>query len=263
MQEKNEQCDCCCKPIWLYALMGLGVIVLSAYLIVLIRNNWRQYDYIGKTAESTHTLNITGEGKVLAIPDIATVSLGLQTEKPQVAVAQKENTVKMNSLYDALKNLSIDKKDITTTQYNVYPEYNWTQQKGQILKGYIVSQNVNVKIRDFNKIPNVLELISTLNLNQVGGLTFSVDEPEKLQQEARIKAIKNAKEKADALAKEAGVKLGRIVSFSESYNDVYPRPMYTKEMATGIGGGGAVPSPNVEPGSQEIMMQINISYEIL
>lgn len=240
--------------------MGVAIGVLVIYLIILARNGWREFDYIGKSSEFPHTIEISGIGKALAIPDIATISLGLETEKTAVASAQAENTKKMNQLYDELKKNEIPKEDITTTQYSVYPKYEW-KNDSQIFKGYVVTQNVTVKIRNFEKIPNILELIGTLGLNQVNSLNFTVDNPETLQQEARVKAIKNAREKAEALAKEAGVKLGRIISFSEN-NDILNPELYRNYAMKDLSAGGG-PAPQIEPGSQEISVQINLSYEIL
>ena len=124
----------------------------------------------------------------------------------------------MNTFIKDLKGLDIEKEDITTTSYNIYPRYDYNSGK-QTLRGYEVSQNVSVKIRDLEKVSDVLSLVSKNNLNQVGGLNFTFDDPEELKQEARVLALGNATEKAEALADVAGVKLGKIVSFSESSDD--------------------------------------------
>src|SRR3989344_8207864 len=153
------------KPLWMHIIIGVGISLISLYMIFLMRNAWKEYDYIGKSAEFPHTIAITGTGKVLAIPDIATMSLGLETEKATVAQAQAENTKIMNQLYDELKKLQIAKEDISTTQYNVYPKYEWNRDT-QVFKGYTVTQNVTVKIRNFDTISNTLELIGKLGLNQ-------------------------------------------------------------------------------------------------
>ncbi|KKQ55371.1 MAG: hypothetical protein US74_C0033G0004 [Parcubacteria group bacterium GW2011_GWA2_38_13] len=248
------------KPKWLHIVMGVGIGVLIIYLVILARNGWKEYDYIGKSSEFPHTIEITGIGKALAIPDIATVSLGLETQNSTVAQAQADNTKKMNQLYEELKKNEILKEDIATTQYNVYPKYEW-RNDSQIFKGYVVAQNVTVKIRNFDKIPNVLELIGTLGLNQVNSLNFTMDNPEILQQSARVKAIKNAREKAEALAAEAGVKLGRVISFSEN-NDILNPEIY-RNYAMKEASADSASLPQIEPGSQEISVQINLSYEIL
>ncbi len=244
----------------------LLTVLLAIFIIVLIVaiglwgwNLSKQHYYIGKSTDIQRTISITGEGKITAIPDIALVSLGLTTEKKNISDAQSENSTTMNSLIEKLKGLDIAKEDIKTTNYSIYPAYDWTDGR-QVLRGYTVSQDVQVKIRKTDQVDKVLLIAGDLKLNQIGGLTFDIDNPENYRQEARIKALENAKEKADALAKVMGVKLGKVISFSESegyYPEVYP--MYAK--AEGIGGGGA-PAPAVEAGSQEITISATVSYEL-
>lgn len=242
----------------LAVLLSLFIVVLGIAVGLWAWNMSKQHYYIGKNPDIQRTIGITGEGKVTAIPDIAIVSLGLSTQKAKVADAQTENSKTMNSLIDKLKALGIAKEDIQTANYSIYPQYDWLN-GAQILKGYVVSQDVQVKIRQTDKVDDVLKTAGDLNLNQIGGLTFTIDNPENYKQEARIKALENAKEKADALAKVMGVKLGKVISFSESEGYVpTPYPMYAK--ADGIGGGGAVPA--VEAGSQEITITATISYEL-
>ncbi len=247
---------------WVYPFLGVALIALSIYLIALTRNTWKINDYIGKSTESPHTITISGKGKAYAIPDIAQVSLGLKTEKSSVTEAQVENTKKINALHAELLKLDIPKKDITTTQYNVYPVYDWANNR-QNLRAYSVDQNISLKIRDFDKIPKVLKLIGELGLNQVGGLSFDVENIDIFEQEARTNALKNAKEKAKALAKEAEVKLGRVISFSENNSVPPPYMPYYKSYAMEAGMLSDVPAPTVQPGNQEITVQVTISYEIL
>ncbi len=241
------------------ALLMLALIIFIAVWTV---NKVKEQKYIGKSAEYPHTIAISGEGKVVAIPDIAKLSLGVTTEKVSVADAQKENTEKMNKLIKVLKDLDIESKDIQTTNYQIYPQYNWTEGRGQYLTGYKVDQSVAVKVRKTDKVGEVLAKTAEVGANQVGGLTFTVDEPEKVKQEAREKALKNAQEKAAALSKMAGVSLGKLVSFSESSNDYMPQPYYESSVkALGIGGGGAV-APSIEAGSNEIIVYVTVNYEI-
>ncbi|MBU1146289.1 SIMPL domain-containing protein [Patescibacteria group bacterium] len=238
------------------ALVMLGLFV---FLGTLVANNLKSYQYIGKPTAERDTIAISGEGKVTGIPDIATVSVGLQTEKADVKSAQTENTNKMNRLIANLKNLGVDSQDIQTSYYNIYPQYDWPNGK-QILRGYQVSQGVAVKIRNLSKIGDILAAAGEGGANQVSGLSFNIDDPEALRQEARVKALENAKEKADALARVAGVKLGKIVSFSE-YSGT-PTPLYKSYDMGGIGGGGEVAAPTVESGSMDIVVDVSVSYEI-
>lgn len=239
-------------------LVGLALVL---YLGILTRNKLREYDYIGRPSEQLYTITIDGEGKVTAIPDVATLSLGVQTDKPTVKEAQQENTNRINSIVESLKEVGVEPKDIKTENYNVYPRYDWTDNR-QILRGYTVTQSLAVKIRDLDSVGAVLDKSATLGANQVSGLNFTIDEPEVLKEQAREKALAQAKEKAETLARIAGVKLGRLVTFSESTSGGYP--IYLRN--EGI---KAVPTadnsaaPDVQPGSQDVIVNVTVTYEIL
>lgn len=248
-------------PPW---MMGVGTVValfVILFLVALTRNLWRQHTFIGRTSQSPHTITISGEGDVTAVPDVAVVTLGAQTERKNVADAQRENTRVMNALRERLGTLKIPAADITTSQYSVYPQYDWDDGK-QTLRGYTVFQQVTVKIRDFEKISPVLTAVGDVGVNQVSGLSFTIDDPEELRQQARVKALEQAKRKAQALAHTAGVRLGRIVTFSESgYGSPPIMPLYAKEAAMD-GRGGAMPLPQIEPGSQDVVVTVTVSYEL-
>jgi len=235
-------------------LVMLGLLTVLGTIVV---KNLKSYQYIGKPTAERDTISISGQGKVTGIPDIATIEVGLMTEKPDVASAQKENTLKMNRLIKKLKELGVEEKDIQTSYYNIYPQYDWPEGK-QVLRGYQVNQGVSTKIRNLSKVGDILAAAGEGGANQVSGLSFNIDDPEKLRQEARIKALQNAKEKAEALAVVAGVELGKIVSFSE-YSEA---PSYTYKAMEGLGGGGEAPAPTVEKGSMDIVVNVTISYEI-
>ncbi|HDQ22683.1 MAG TPA: DUF541 domain-containing protein [Candidatus Uhrbacteria bacterium] len=244
----------------LLVILVAGLIVsLIASLILWSRNLYKQNYYIGKSPDIQRTISISGEGKVTAIPDIAMVNLGLETEKIDVTEAQDINSQTMNSLIEKLKTLGIASEDIQTTNYSIYPRYDWKDGM-QVLRGYIVNQNVTVKIRQTDKIDQVLRIAGELKLNQIGGLSFGIDQPEVYRQEARVKALENAKEKANELARVMGVKLGKVVSFSENEN-YFPKalPVYDSRAELGFGAGG---TPTVEVGSQEIVVMATVLYEL-
>lgn len=237
----------------------LALLALTAWLGFKARNEARQYNFIGVPIER-NVITVSGEGKVVGIPDIATIDLGTTIEKSTVAEAQKENTRIMNQLVEQLKSAKVDKKDIQTTSYNVNPNYDWNNGK-QTLRSYSVAQNVHVKIRNLDAVGDIIGKAGALGVNQIGGIQFTVDEPEKLKEEARAKALENAKAKASALAAVAGIKLRRVISFDESQGGMYPPPIfYAKE---GMGGGPDIAAaPRVEAGSTEITVHVNLTYEI-
>ena len=249
-----------------HKIIGTFIVILiisaTAYLSILSWNALKSRDYIGVSEEQRHSIRIDGIGKAIGTPDIAKIQLGYKAEKKTVAEAQTDNTEKMNTIIEKLKkDFNIDKKDIQTSNYNINAQYDWNEGE-RTLRGYQVSQNLNIKIRDLEKVSQILDAAGTAGLNQVGNLRFDIDNQEILKEEARTKALKNAKEKAEKLASELDVKLGRIISFNESGNQPMPSPIYRsyaiveeKDM------GGA--APEIEAGSTEIIINATIEYEIL
>jgi hypothetical protein len=117
---------------------------------------------------------------------------------------------------------------------------------------------VRVKIRDLGNVSPILDGIVAAGVNQVNNLSFEIDEPEKLKAEARAEAIADAKKKAGELKDQIGVKLGRIVNFSEGVSG-YPMPVYGAMALEKAGGGGG---PSVPSGENEITVNVTITYQI-
>lgn len=256
--------DCCkkmCDSWWGKVFMGIACVGIILFFYAAAFKDIRLGKNAGKAPLDTKTISIDGTGKITAVPDIAKVDVGFITEGKNVQAIQKENIDKMNKLIDAVKKLGIEDKDIQTSQYSVYPKYDYSNGRST-LSGYTVSQSVTIKIRDLEKTSEVLAMAGDSGANQVGGLNFTIDDPEDLKVQARNKAILNAKAKAEVLANSLGIKLGRIVGFVEG--GAVPYPLYAKaDMAYGMGGGAeSVPAPQVEAGSMEITSNVSITYEI-
>lgn len=240
-------------------LWNLLLVAGIVYLSVTAMNAVKQNSYIGRPDAARDTIAISAEGKVTALPDIATISVGVQTENKAVSAAQKENSTKMNAIIEKVKSFGVASEDIKTSNYSIYPQYDYVNGR-QIERGYMVTQNIDVKVRNLDKIGDILAAVGDLGANQVGGVSFTIDEPEDLRQQARLKALEAAKKKAQALADAAGVKLGKVVGFSENEGYV-PSPMYyAKDAAMGMGGGGA---PSIQSGSQDVIVNVTVLYEIL
>jgi uncharacterized protein YggE len=237
------------------------LIALTVFLAMETRNALKKFDYIGKAETMQNTISISGEGKVTAVPDIANISIGLTTEKSKVAEAQAENTKIMNEIIAAIKQYGVGEKDVKTATYNINPKYSWLNGKNEI-SGYTVYQSVDIKVRDLKKISEIIKVAGEKGANQVGSLTFKVDKEEQLKEQARSIAIDEAKKKAEILAKQLGVKLGKVVNFIEYETSPLYGAKYYPVGADGMGGGGES-SPSIEAGENEIKMQATIVYEIL
>ncbi len=242
-------------------LVGATVVmyILAAFLLVSANQKLN-------TAATTNTVSFSGEGKVVMKPDIALIDLSILTEATTSKAAQDENSKKSKSLTDFLKKQGIEDKDIKTTGYNIYPQYYYppyptVDTRGPRITGYQVNQMIQVKVRDLEKVNTVLDGVVSAGVNQVNNMQLTIDEPEKLRDEAREKAIKDAKTKADALEDQLDIDLGKIVNFIENGGG-YPVPMmYAKEVdgRGGVGGGGG---PSVPVGENEVVVNVTITYQI-
>jgi uncharacterized protein YggE len=203
---------------------------------------------------------VLGEGKVSVTPDIAKVTLGIEGTGASLKTVQNAVNTKSKALTDAVKKLGIGESDIKTTSYNVYPQYDYTTSTRRIT-GYQVSTNYEITIKDFDKVNDVITAGTGVGANVVGNVSFDLKdetETEKMN-EARAEAVKDAKTKAEGLAKAAGITLGKIINVSESFGGNEIRPMYaTKDAASG---GASIPA-DIEPGETEITVTISLSYEV-
>jgi uncharacterized protein YggE len=232
----------------------LGVLA-AIFLVTLSANNVKKFTVIGTAPQVPHAITVSGTGKITATPTIAITTVGVVTEKNDVASAQAENTTRMNALIAAVDALGIPKADVQTSQYQLYPKYSYDQKNGSQITGYSVSQSVTIKIRDLAKISAVLAKVGEVGVNQVSGIQFTFDDPKILQEQVREKAVADAKEKATKLAVQLGVTLGRVIGFSENGNNA-PMPLfaYAKE--------SAAPAPDIQPGALDIASNIDITFEL-
>lgn len=203
---------------------------------------------------------ISGEGKEYAVPDIAEVFFGVETGRQKTA-QQAMSVLKdhMNAIVSALKKAGIADKDIQTQNLSLSPAYDYQDGK-RIDRGFEANQSLRIKVRDTEKIGEVLQAAVSNGANQVGGVNFTIDDPESLRAAAREKAIKDAKGKATILASQLGKHLGRLRDFQEG-GGPYPVPMVRmmKDEAYGMGGGAELPVPT---GEQEILVNVTLMYEL-
>lgn len=233
----------------------LLILCVTAIVIVALA--------MAQTNQQENQFSVSAVGKVFAKPDIANLVIGFQTEvKKTAALAVKENSDKMNEIIKELKVLDIESKDIKTTNYNLSPVYDWTQVGGQRLRGYQVSQNITIKIRNLEKIGDAIAKTTEKGANQVGNINFTIDDEDALKSQARNEAIEKAKIKAKIIAKTTGMKLGKIVNVYE--NQVYyPEAYYSRDVGgLGLGGGDSVPAPQIETGENEVKVEVTVVYKV-
>jgi uncharacterized protein len=206
----------------------------------------------------------TGEAELETIPDEASVSLGINVEKPTVALAQDEANRVINSISERLKAMGIDKEDIKTQNYSIYPDYNYNDGDRKI-SGYRVTANLAVKLTDFDKLNAVIDMATAEGANQVGGINFSLskEKEDELKKKARVEAIEDAKNSAEELARLSGVKLGKVVDVNESQGGRYPQPYFSGAKLMAMDAVAESAPTNIEPGGATYSYSVTLSYETL
>lgn len=239
------------------------VIVLTSFLVVLtlsglvgINNKIKEGRYIGQDVMIRNTFTVSDSAEVFAKPDLGLVSFSVKTESNTVNGAMSENTKKMNKVIESVKGMGVEDKDLKTTAFNVYPRYDYNNGK-RTLAGYEITQSIDVKVRELDKVGDLISRATDSGANQVGNLSFVVDDEDELREQARAEAIKKARDKAEKIAKSLGVNITGVVNFSEGSQT--PR-YYDYAFAEGVGGGG--PAPSIETGESEIQVNVSITYEI-
>lgn len=218
---------------------------------------------------SFRSFSVSAESKKVAIPDVAETTFSAITEGGQdIANLQKENSEKTNKIVSFVKSQGVDAKDIKTQNYSIEPRYeNLICPRGATvcpppqIVGYTIRSSYLLKIRDFEKISVIVGGVVQNGANSVSGLSFTIDDPTMVENEARTEAITKAKAKAEFIAQAGGFRLGRLLSIEEGG---FPGPIF-KAVPYGAGGdfeGRPTAPPAIEPGSQEVIVNITLRYEI-
>jgi hypothetical protein len=251
-----------------------GIVFLGAlYLGAMAVSEIKGWKFIGSGTTATNTISVSGKGEIFAVPTIAEFSLTVTKEAKDVKTAQKDMTDKMNDIIAYVRSEGVAEKDIKTTNYSVSPQYDWVQkpcpqpQYGcpggeQKLRGFQVTQTVSVKVRDnTDKAGDILAAAGSKGATDIGALNFINDEEDKLKDEARAKAIADAKSKADELAKQLGVTIVRVVNFSED-GGYMPQPMFQRMEKAVMMDASAGSAPELPVGENKIQSNVTVVFEI-
>lgn len=247
-------------------VLVLSAASLAAYSFYTYKQSQSLY--------ASNTISVSGKGEIFAKPDIASFSFSVEAEALDAAAAQEKSAESMNAIVSHLKENGIEDKDIKTSGYSLNPKYRWEQgictQFGcpngkQILEGYTVSQSVTVKVRDTAKAGDLISNVGEKGATNISGLSFTIDDDEKLKRDARELAIKDARENAKKLADDLGVRLGRMMNYWEDQTGGYPMPMY--DTMSSMGGEGMareakMMAPSIPSGENTITSMVTIVYEI-
>ncbi len=275
----------------------------SAVVLAVLAVGYAAVSYVHSYGQSIQpssfrSFSVTGQGKAIAIPDVAEFNFTVITQGGKdLASLQSQNTTAVNKAIAFVKSKGVADKDIKTQYYNVSPDYqtyncNIVPQiyggtsggaagsammfpapapsspalppvrscPPASIAGYTITQSVDVKIRDFTKIGDIMSGVVTNGANQVGQLAFTLDDPSTVQNLAEANAIKKANAAAGIIAQAGGFTIGRLLNIQTGGN---PYPIYNYSMSAGaMESAKTAPTPTIQPGSQEIDMMVTLQYEI-
>ena len=247
---------------WKSPAIALKILVLLILAVIILGAIFRERF----VTPPNWQVSVIGRGEVVYTPDIAKINVGIQVDKAYAAdVALKRLNETADKTIAAISQLGIAKEDIQTQNYSLYPEYNYVE-NNSILAGYSANQQLIITVRNIfesaDLVSKVIAAATSSGANQINNVSFESSNIENLKQEARVKAISDAKSKANELAVAAGVKLGKTIGWWENFiqsPDVYS--YYDGKGAggaVGLGGGQA----NVPSGAYTLIVDMNLSYQV-
>lgn len=244
-------------------------IFFAVFSIILIYAAfWGPPARFAESLTPSRIMSVSAEGKVDAKPDVARFTFSVVSEGTDPSRLANENNRKMTSALDLVKSSGVEEKDIKTTQYALIPRYEYDEDRRKsFVSGYTLTQTAAVRITDIRKnlerLTKILAGLPGVGVNQIGGISLEIDDPEKARAEARAKATRLAHEKAGQMAKENGVRLGRLINVSEYAGGIPPFfGGYGGDALRVAEGVSAVPAPPIAPGSEEVAVQVTVTYEL-
>lgn len=242
--------------VWDVLALFLLVAVIFLFVGMGALSSWKA------SFGSARMLTITAQGMTTASPDMAEISFSVVTQGKDPQALSDDNNTKMGAVMKSLAAQGIAATDITTTGYNLQPNYIWHQElKRNTIDGYTLTQTVQVKIRDLAKVATILGGLAPLGVNEISSVNYTFQDPNKFTGLARADALTKASKQASEMAAQAGAVLGEVITISETPNIPYPMPAYLMNAGMGSSVKEAV-TPTLAPGTQDVTDSVTVVYAL-
>ncbi len=228
----------------------IGTVVLVLILAWIVP--WRRINWGRITWQQAEVVTVTGEAKSQEKNQIANFSAGVMAQDMDKNKAMTEVNTKMNDLVKAVKDFGTEESDIKTQSLSYYQEPKGGQNPGQ----WQVNNTIEIVLRDINKAADLADLLAKSGANNVYGPNFMMDDTNEAEKGLYDAAIKDAKDKAESIAKASSRTLGKILSVSDGAGSNVVYPMYAK-LDSGMGGGAVT-----EPGSTTVYKNLTVTFEL-
>jgi uncharacterized protein len=244
-----------------------GTLALVGIFFASLATGASEWKAVKHPNGQTASITVTGEGEVTAVPDIATVTITVRESGKTVPEAQKAAEAKVTAAIGALSNLDVSEKDTRTLSYSVNPKYEnvpvamvngYYPQTNQRIVGYEVSEMIEIKVRKVDQAGDIIGALGSANITEISGPSFTVENMDKLEADAKAKAIDQARQKANETAKALGARVGEVMQFSEN-NGGYPM-FFKAEVSNQSAPRDA--SVSLPQGENVIKSQVTITYSL-
>ena len=238
------------------------MVIRSAFLFAcLLLVTTAGYDSHAQDGQNVkRTLSVTGNGKADTAPDVAYLTLSVETLAKNASQAVKVNAETSNKVIQVIKSKLGKNDKVSTAGYSLTPVYEYNNQTNKTdFKGYRASNRIIVEAHNLKEIGNIIDATAEAGLNNIESLSFDTTKRDEFRREALTRAVNDAKTTAETLAKAAGVKITKILQLSPSFD--YPVPVY-RDYALAKEAAPAAPPTPIEPGDISVSASVNIVYEI-
>lgn len=235
----------------------IAVLLLAAGVFAFYNGNQISAANVTTSAPTSgeNIVSVQGEGVIRVVPDVAFITLGVETSNKDMSAAQASNRDIMNGIMGELTRLGIKKDDIQTHSYDVYPEHQWENNKSTLI-GYKVTNLVRFKIINIDNSGTILDAAAAKGANVVHGIQFTVSDEDQAYHEAMQIALKKAEDKAKAMAGYFGITKLTPVSITEGAANIGIPPILYQRTANEM-----ADSTPISPGEMEIRAQVSVSFQ--
>ena len=215
-------------------------------------------------AEAPAGITVSASASVRLVPDKAAVTFGVTTQESTAEEAQRKNSEAVKNVMDVLTGRGIEEKSIRTNYYNMYPQYDWSENGEQRIIGYVVTTSMSVQDQDIEDLGKLLSACVAAGINNVENVSFLCSGYDEAYRQALAQAVAASREKAEALAAAAGKKLGEPITITEGWQDTSARYGKTANMAAFSVEEAARDSagPILQPGETEIVANVTVTYRM-
>ncbi|WP_051671550.1 SIMPL domain-containing protein [Oribacterium sp. P6A1] len=244
--------------------IGITALILSSALLTGCQTNEipaisPQTQSIPSDSSASNTITVSASGKVTAIPDMAEITFSITTEEKDVKSAQDKNSREARQVIDKLKELGVDEKSIKTSNYDIYPQYDYDEEVGNRIVGYTVDTTLTVSDLKIEDAGNVISRCVEAGINSMNNITYSCSSYDDAYNEALKEAVANADIKARALAEASGKKIIEIKNITEGYQDY---SLQYRSQSVMKNSPEAASDAVIMPGESDIEANVTVTYSI-